>query len=134
MWQYVAIYFPNSTTHIADSVHIAADILSKLELKVTTTARLKIWEEVQTPSIEVQKSCLDVANEEQFFFTHADKDNESEEQTFQRKEQTWQDSKERIANEGPSKLKFLLSEFSKIDGINKLLSIIGIKTNAQIKV
>ena len=71
--------------HIAGSVNTAADFLSRLELKVTAKIRLKIREKIQTTPIEVTTSSSDVADEEQFFFTHADDSNESEKQTLQQK-------------------------------------------------
>ena len=71
--------------HIAGSVITAADFLSRLELKVTEKIRLKIREDIQTTPIEVTTSSSDVADEEQFFFTHADDSNESEEHTLEQK-------------------------------------------------
>ena len=71
--------------HIAGSVNTAADFLSRLELKVTEKIRLKIREDIQTTPIEVTTSSSDVADEEQFFFTHADDSNESEEHTLEQK-------------------------------------------------
>ena len=71
--------------HIAGSVNTAADFLSRLELKVTEKIRLKIREDIQTTPIEVTTSSSDVADEERFFFTQADKNDESEEQTLERK-------------------------------------------------
>ena len=65
----------------ASSVNTAADILSTLELKVTEKIRLIFREIIQTILIEVTTSSSDVADEEQFFFTQADNENESEEQT-----------------------------------------------------
>ena len=67
---------------ITGSVNTAADLLSRLELKVTERIRLKIREDVQTTPIEVTTSSSDVAHEEQFFFTHTDDQNETEEQIF----------------------------------------------------
>ena len=72
--------------HIARSVNIEADFLSRLELKVTVKIRLKIREDIQTTPIEVTTSSSDVADEEKFFFTQADSNNESDEQTLERKE------------------------------------------------
>ena len=74
--------------HTADSVNTAADFLSKLELKDTEKMRLKIREDIQTTPIEVTISSSDVADEEKFFFTQADNNDESEEQTLARKEQS----------------------------------------------
>ena len=91
--------------HIAGSVNTAANFLSRLHFKVTEKIRLKIREDIQTTPIEVITSSSDVADEEQFFFTQADKNDESEEQTFERKEQSRQNAKQCPANEEPSSLK-----------------------------
>ena len=79
--------------HIARPVNTAADFLSRLELKVTEKIRLKIREDISTTHIEVTTSSCDIADEEQFFFTHADESNESEEQTLERKERSRQNAK-----------------------------------------
>ena len=76
----------------------------------------------------------DVADEEQFFFTQADKNDESEEQTIERKEQSRQNAKQWVANEQPSSLKTSVKEFTKIDGNTKSYSMKGIKANARIRV
>ena len=73
------LQFKFKIAHFAGSVKIAADFPSRLELKVTEKIRLKIREEIHTTPIEVTTSSLDVADEEQIFFTHADDSNESEE-------------------------------------------------------
>ena len=56
------------TAHIAGSVKAAADVFSRLELKVTKKIHLKIQEDVPTTPIEVSTSSSGVADEEQFFF------------------------------------------------------------------
>ena len=71
--------------HIAGSVNTAADFLSRLELKVTEKIRLKIRKDIQTTPFEVTTSSSDVADEEQFFSTQGDKNDESEEQTLEQK-------------------------------------------------
>ena len=48
--------------HFAGSVNTAADILSKLEPKVTEKIRLKSREDIQTRPIEVTTSSSDVAD------------------------------------------------------------------------
>ena len=73
------LQFNFKIAHIGGSVNTAADFLSRLELKVTEKLRLKIREDIQTTLIAVTTSSSDVADEEQFFFTHADDVNESEE-------------------------------------------------------
>ena len=45
---------------------------------------------------------LDVADENQFFFTQANTENESKEKIFERKERSRQDAKEWVANETKS--------------------------------
>ena len=85
--------------HFAGAVKTAADFLSRLELKVTEKIRLKIREDIQTTPIDVTTSSSDVADEEQFLFTQADNNNESEEQTLERKERSRQNAKQWAANE-----------------------------------
>ena len=87
------LQFNSKGAHIAGSVNTAADFLSRLELKVTEKIRLKIREDIQTTPIEVTTSSSDVADEEQFFFNQADKNDESEKQTLEREEQSRQNAK-----------------------------------------
>ena len=82
------LQFNFKIAHIAGSVNTAAGFLSRLELKVTERICLKISEDVQTTPIEVLISSSDVADEEQFFFTQTDGEDEIEEQTLERKEQS----------------------------------------------
>ena len=93
------LQFQPKIAHFAGSVNNAADFLSRLDLIVTEKIRLKIKEDIQTTHIEVITASSDVADEEQFFFTHADNSNELEEQTLQRKEQSRQILKQWAANE-----------------------------------
>ena len=81
------LQFNFKIAHNAGSVNTAADFLSRLELKVTENIYLKIREDIQTTPIEVTTSLSDVAHEEHFFFTPADKEDISEKQTLERKEQ-----------------------------------------------
>ena len=74
------LQFNFKIAHIAGSVNTAADFLSRLELKVTERIRLKIREDVQTTPIEFTTSSSDVPDEEQFFFTQTDSQDETEEQ------------------------------------------------------
>ena len=62
--------------HIADLVKIAAEFLSRLELRVTEKMRLKIREDIQTTPIGVTTSSWDVADQEQFFLTQTDNEDE----------------------------------------------------------
>ena len=79
-------------------------------------------------------SSLDAADEEQFFFTDADKKNESKEQALQRKLQSRQGVKTWVANEEPSSSKTSVKEFLKIDRNNTSYSMNGIEANARIRV
>ena len=75
------LQFNFKIAHLAGSVNTEAGFLSRLELKVTKKIRLKIREDIQTKPIEVTTSSSDVADEEQFSFTQAVNDVESEEQS-----------------------------------------------------
>ena len=126
VWQ-----FNFKIAHIAGSVNTAADFLSRLELEVTEKIRLKIREDIQTTPIEVTTSSSDVADEEQFFFTHANDNNESEEQTLERKERSKQNAKQWAANEELPVLKTSVKEFTRIDGNTTSYSMNGIKANER---
>ena len=128
------LQFNFKIAHIAGSVNTAADFLCRLELKVTEKIRLNIREDIQITPIEVTTSSSDVADEEQVFFTQIDNDNESEEQTLERKEQSRQNAKQWAANEESPALKTSVKEFTKIDGNTTSYSINGIKANARIHV
>ena len=128
------LQFKFKIAHIAGSVITAADFLSRLQLKVTEKIRLKIREDIQTTPIEVTTYSSDVADEEQVFFTQTDNDNESEEQTLERKEQSRQNAKQWAANEESPALKTSVNEFTKIDGNTTSYSVNGIKANARIRV
>ena len=128
------LHFNCEIAHIAGSVNTAADFLSKLELKVAEKIRLKIRENIQTTPIEVTTSSSDVANEEQFFFTRLDSNDESEEQIFERKEQSRQNAKQWAANEESSALKTSVKEFTKVDANTTSYSMNGIKADARIRV
>ena len=96
--------------------------------------RLKIREDIQTTPIEVTTSSSDVADEELFFFTQADKNDETEQQTFQRKEPLRQNAKQWVANEEPSSLKTSVKKITRIDGNTTSYSMNGIKANARLRV
>ena len=128
------LQFNFKIAHIAGSVNTAADFLSRLELKVTEKTRLKIREDIQTTPIEVTTSSWDVAEYEQNLFTKADKNDESEEQTLERKERSRQNAKQWVADEELSSFKTSEKEFTKIDGNTTSYSMDGIKTNARIRV
>ena len=105
------LQFNFKIAHIAGSVNTAAEFLSRLELKVTEKRRLKIRKDILTTPIEVTTSSSDVADEEQFFFTHADDGNESEEETFERKERSRQNAKQWAVNEQSPGLKTSVERF-----------------------
>ena len=79
------LHFNFKIAHSAGSVNTVVDFLSRLEFKITEKIRLKIREDIQTMSIEVTTSSSEVTDEEKFFFTQADKNDESEEQTLEQK-------------------------------------------------
>ena len=92
------LQFNFKIAHIAGSVN-TADFLSRLELKVTEKIHLKIREDVQTTPKEVSTSSSDVADEEQFFFTQSDSQDETEEQILQRKKQCQKTAAEWVVNQ-----------------------------------
>ena len=128
------LQFNFKRAHIAGSVNTAADFLSRLQLKVTEKISLKIRKDFQTTPTEVTTSFSDVADEKQFFSSQADKNNKSEEQNLERKEQSRQNARQRLASEEPSSLKTSVKEFTKINGITTPYSMNGIEANARIRV
>ena len=128
------LQFKFKKDYIAGSVNTAAGFLSRLELKVMEKIHLKIREDVQTTHIEVSTSSSDVADEEQFFFTQTDNQDETEEQILQRKEQSQKKAAEWVLNQEPSSMKPSIKDFTKIDGSTALYSINGIKASARIRV
>ena len=77
-------------------------------------------------------SSSDVADVEQFFFTQADNNDESEEQTLERKEQSKQNAKQWTMNEQSPFLKTSVKEFTKIDGNTMSYSKNRIKADTRI--
>ena len=128
------LQFNFEIAHIGSSVNTVAEFLSRLERKVTEKIRLKIREDVQITPIEVTKSSSDVADAEQFFFKKTDGEDETEEQTLERKEQSRGKATGWVAHEEPSSMKPSVKEFTSIDGNTKSYSIHGIKANARIRV
>ena len=128
------LQFNFELAHIAGSVNTAADFFSRLELKVTEKIHLKIRDDVQTTPIEVSKSSSDVADDEQFFFTQTDGQDETEEQILQRKAQSKKKATAWVVNQEPSSMKPSIKEFTKIDGNTTSYSINGIKASARIRV
>ena len=128
------LQFNFEIAHIAGSINTAADFLSRLELEVTEKTHLKIREDVQTTPIEVSTSSSDVADEEQFFFTQTDDQDETENQILRRKEQSQEKAAEGVLNQEPSSLKPSIKEVTKTDGSTTSYSINGIKASARIRV
>ena len=128
------LQFNFKIAHITGSVNTAADFLSRLELKVTERISQKIKEDVQTTPIEVKTTSSDVADEEQFFFTQTDGQDQTEEQILQRKEQSRQKAAEVVVSQEPPSMKPSIKEFTKIDGNITSHSFHGIKANARIRV
>ena len=110
-----------------------SDVFARLELKLTENIRLNIREDVQITPIEVTTSSSDVADEKHFF-TQADGEDETEEQTLERKERSRKKATEWVTNEEPSSMKPSIKEFTRIDGNTTSYSIQGIKANARIRV
>ena len=128
------LQFNFKIAHIAGSVNTAADIFSRLELKVTEKIRPKIREDMQTTTVEVTTYSSDVADEEQFFFTKADNNDESEEQNLEQKDQSRQDATQWVTNEEPSSLKTSVKEFTKVDKSTTSIPMNGTKANPRIGV
>ena len=84
------LQFRFKNAHKAGLVKIAAVFFSRLELKVTEKIHLKIREDIQTTHIEVTTSSPDVHDKEQFFFTQADNETESEQRALEREKQSRQ--------------------------------------------
>ena len=103
-----------------------------MELKVTEKIHLKLREDVQTTPIEVSTSSSDVADGEHFFFTQPDTQDEIEEQTLQRKEQSQKKATEWVVNRELSSMKPSIKVLTKIDGNTTSYSINGIKASAPI--
>ena len=128
------LQFNFKIAHIAGSVNTAADFLSRLELKVTERIRLKIREDVQTTPIEVTTSSSEVADEEQFLFTHTDDHDETEKQILEGKKQS-RGKNSRMGNQPGT----ILNE-AKYQRIHKdrrkhtAYSIHGKKANARIRI
>ena len=68
-----------------------------------------------------------------FVFTQADNNDEPEEETLERKEQSRQNAKQWRANEEPSSLKTSVRKLTKVDGNTTLYSMNGINANARIR-
>ena len=110
------LQFNFKIAQIAGSVNTAADLFSRIELKVTEKIRFKIREDVQTTPIEVTTSSSDVADEEQFFLAQTDGQGETEEPILQRKEQSGEKAAQWVVNQEPPSMKPSSKQFKKIDG------------------
>ena len=121
------LQFNLKIAHIAGSVKTATGCLSRLELEVREKIRLRIREDIQTTAIRVTISSSDIADEEQFFFTQADNNDESEQQTLERKEQCRPIEKQWAANGESSSLKTNVKRNTTSYSMN------GSKANARIR-
>ena len=128
------LQFSFKIAHIAGSINTAADFLSRLELKVAEKIHLKIREDVPTTPIEVSTSSSDVADEEQFFFTQTDGQDETGEKILQRKEQSRKKAAEWVLHQEQTSMKPSIKEITKVDGNTTSYSINGIKASARIRV
>ena len=128
------LQFNSKGAHIAGSVNTAADFLSRLELKVTEKIRLKIRECIQTTPIEVTTSSSDVADEEHFLFTQADKNDKAEEQTLEQKQQSRQNANQWAVHEESPALRTNVEKFRNIDGNTTSYTMIAVKANEKKRV
>ena len=110
------LQFNFKIAHIAGSVSKTANFLSGLELKVMEKIHLKIRDDVQTTPLEVSTSSSEVADEQEFFFTQPDSQDEIEEQILQREEQSQKNAAEWVVNQELSSMKPSIKEFTKMDG------------------
>ena len=92
------LQFDFKVAHITGSVNTADEFISRRELNDTEKIRFKIREEIQATPLEVTTSSSDITDEEQFFFTQADNEDESEEQTFHQNKHSRQDANQWVAN------------------------------------
>ena len=128
------LQFNFKIAHIVGSTNTAADFLSRLELKVTEKIYLKIREDVQTTPIEVSTSSSDVADEEQFFFTQTDDQNEADKQILQRKQQSQKKAAGWVLHQEQTSMKPSIKEFIIVDGKTTSYSINAIKASAPVRV
>ena len=110
------LQFNFQLSHFAGYFNTALDFLARLDLKVTETIRPRIREDIKATRIEVTTSSSDVNDALQVFFKQADNEDESEEQTIERKEQSRQNAKQWVANQEPPSSATGLKGFTKIDG------------------
>ena len=118
----------------ATSGNTAADFLSRLEFKVMEKIHLKIGQNIQTTPIKVTTSSSDVVDGKRLFFTQADNEDESEEETAERKKQPRENAGQWVANQEPPYLGTSLKEISKFDGNSTAYSMNGINANARKRV
>ena len=101
---------------------------------MTEKIRLKFREDFQSTPIEVTTPSSDVAAEEQVFFIQAHNENESDEQTTEREEQSRQNAKYWVPKEEPPSLKTSVKQIANNDGHTASYSMNGITINAQVRV
>ena len=95
---------------------------------------VKFREGIQTKPIEVTSPSSDVADEELFLFTKTADENETQEQTLERKQQSRFNAADWVASDEPSFMKPSTKEFTKIDGNTASYSFNRIKTYERIRV
>ena len=104
------------TFKIARIAGSTAETCSNKEPESTVNVCLKIPEDVTRAPKQLTPSSSEVTDEQQFFFTPVDKENQTKEQTVDRKEQSWKNATEWVANEETSSKKQSIEEFKKMDG------------------
>ena len=99
-------------SHIAVSLNTAADLFSRLELKLEEKSRLEIRKKIQTTAMEDTTSLSSTAALKQFLFTQTDDKKDSQERNVQRKEQCRQAGEDWATNEEPTFLKTRIKKTS----------------------
>ena len=105
-----------------------------MEIKVTEKKRLEIREDNRTTPIEVTTTSSDAADEEQIFFAQADSQNELEKQTLERKEQSYNNAMQWVANSESLSLKTNMKDITTIDEKTTSCSMKTFKSKARIRV
>ena len=67
---------------VTTNTAVAANFLSRLDIKVTEKNSLEIWKSIQATPIALTTYSLDVSDEDQFFLTQADNDDETKKRIF----------------------------------------------------
>ena len=98
--------------HIAGSINKAADYLSRLEHNLTEKIELKIRDDIQTIPYEVTLQSTGTTEEEQFYFTqdNTDENIEPEEEVWKRKEQAKQEISSKLSSQESAQITFNITE------------------------